>query len=690
MKEKILKYSFYLLSVLMLVFLLSVSRNAGISCDEVLHYDHSLDVCNYFLTHGKDRSALDTPVTNLKYYGQSVDNLAAFVIKLFNIEDIYKFRHLVSSFSGWLTILVTALLASWLSGYGTGIIVIILYALSPTFLGHSQNNLKDIPFALTYISGIFFSLKFLFSEKKVPIPYLVMTILSFAFAISIRAGGLILICYLFLFYAAYYLVIYAREKAIDRNELILRIIGVIVISIISFFLSTLLWPFALQNPVRNIPESYRIMADFPATFRQIFEGKMEWSDFMPWYYLIKSMIITIPLIVTAGLVLLVFFSRKVISGVDSLKFGIVIFSALFPVIFVMLKGSNLYSSWRQFLFIYPSVIILSASGIIYLCGFLKNKNLILKAAAVLTLIFLSVDPVRYMTANPSYWYIYFNRLAGGLKGAYGNYDNDYYYTGQTEASEWLINYLVMKGDTDNIKVKATFPVNWQFRNYPGIKTSWFRYEERSFYDWDYAIVTNRYISPFQLKNGLWPPENSIYLVTADSVPLCAVIERESKAGYNGCEALSQGYYDDSKKYFEEALETDDKDEMIFYNLATAYLKTGYAQKADSVLREGLKLNPYSEPVLMYLGNIAISENRPEEAKAFYRKLISINRKYFEAYVELAGLVGEEDRFKARDLLAACLDLNPHFKPAIVAMGDTYRESDPEIAAKYYELAKSAE
>ena len=38
------------------------SRDAGISCDEVIHYNHSVSVYNYFATHGEDQSALNTPV----------------------------------------------------------------------------------------------------------------------------------------------------------------------------------------------------------------------------------------------------------------------------------------------------------------------------------------------------------------------------------------------------------------------------------------------------------------------------------------------------------------------------------------------------------------------------------------------------------------------------------------------------
>ena len=64
---------------------------------------------------------------------------------------------------------------------------------------------------------------------------------------------------------------------------------ILLISVVAWFLSILLWPYALHGPVKNVIESYRVMAHFPSTFRQIFEGKVEWSDSMPWYYLPKSM-----------------------------------------------------------------------------------------------------------------------------------------------------------------------------------------------------------------------------------------------------------------------------------------------------------------------------------------------------------------------------------------------------------------
>jgi tetratricopeptide (TPR) repeat protein len=686
MDQRRLKYIFFISSAILLFMMLLTSRDAGITCDEVLHYDHSVSVYNYYKTHGADKSALNTPVTNLKYYGQSYDNLVTLLIKWFKIDDVYRFRHIMSPVAGWLVILITGLFAVWLAGYRAGLFVLFLFALSPTFIGHSQNNLKDIPFALGYIAGTFSILKFLESGKKTSISAIIFLTVSIALAISVRAGGILLICYLFFFFLIFYLFRYLEDKQIDLTEIRSKILWMTGITIVSWLAGVIFWPYALQNPLTKVIESYHVMAHFPDTFRQIFEGKVEWSDFMPWYYLPESMAITIPLIVLAGLVIFFLISKFIIKQGKTLLYGFVVFTVLFPLSFVIIEKSNLYSSWRQFLFVYPGIIVLAATGFHYLFELIKTRYIKWIAASIL--IVLSVHPLRFMIANHPYYYLYYNQLVGGLKGAYGNYETDYYFVSQTQASEWLINYLKEKHNEAPVKVKATYSVKWQFRKHPEIETSFLRYEERSQSDWDYAIVTSRYITPFQLKNKIWPPENSIYIIYADKIPVCAVLERKSKDDFNGYVALNEGRNKEAIHLFEKVLKVDDKDEMIFYNFAAALFNDMQYQKADSVLKMGLEINPDFEPILMYLGNIAKSQNKTDEAIMYYKRVIQANRKYYEAYVVLSKLLSDRDISMARDLLRTCLTMSPRYKPAIIAMADTYRKSDPDVAKKYDDFANT--
>jgi tetratricopeptide (TPR) repeat protein len=683
---KKLKYIFVLVSLLLLLVMLLMSMDAGVNCDEVLHYDHSVTVLNFFSSHGRDTSALNTPVTHLKYYGQSYDNFATLLMKVFGIEDIYGFRHVMSTIAGWLAILVTALLAIWLEGYEAGIIVVLLFALSPTFLGHAQNNLKDIPFALAYISGIYFMFRFLFRSGKGTLNLIVLLLISMAFCISIRAGGLILICYLFLFFFIFYLIRCLNEGkdllAEARNKLLL----IILISSAAFFAGIIFWPYAIIDPLKNVLDSYRVMAHFPDTFRQIFEGRSEYSDFMPWYYLPKSMMITIPLLVSAGVLLFFLFIKKIYRNEKRLFYLFLLFSILFPMAVVLMGHSNLYSSWRHFLFIYPGIIVVSSIGILSLLRSVKQKYLLIVMAAAL--IALAIHPVNYLIRNHRYAYIYYNQLTGGLKGALGNYETDYYFVSLRESAEWLVGYLEKEGVKETVIVGSNFSAEWFFRKQPMINNEYIRFEERSTKKWDYAIITNRYIPPWQLKNKLWPPADALKVVYADGVPISAVVKRRSDSSYLGYKALEENKLEDAIRYFEAAIRSDSTDDMIFYNFAVALFRKGLTTKADSVFRMCLKLNPDSDPAYMFLGDMASVQGRIDDAKGYYEKVISVNSKYPEAYIALARIISSNDIMKARAILRSCIEINPRNVQAINSLGDTYRESDPEIAEKYYKMAQT--
>ena len=686
MNNKRLKYIFYIITGLLLLFMLKGGMDAGISGDEYLHYNQSVYVYDYFASLGKDTSALDTPKTHLKYYGQSFDNIITILVRWFNIDDIFLFRHLSCALVGWLTVLITALFAIWLAGYGAGILVILLFALSPTFLGHAQNNLKDIPFALSYISAIFFTLRFLFRENKTKVCDSVLLTTSIAFSISIRPGGLLLICYLFFFLFLFYIYKYLNNNQLDLPLFRKKLIRTVIISLVAWFFSLLLWPYAQLNPILNVWKSYEVMTQFPTTLRQLFEGRVEWSDFMPWYYLPEYMAITIPLVIFAGLAVFVVLSKKIINADNLLKYGFLIFSILFPVVFVIYEKSNLYGSWRHFLFIYPSIIVLAAIGFSYLIKYLNNKYLI--SVALLFTLLLAFHPIKFMIRNHPYYYLYYNPLVGGLDGAYGKYETDYYYHTIRGGSEWLAKYLANNKQKDTIKIATNFSVNWYFRDRPDIQTFYCQYDERSQCDWDYMIVANSYIPVNQLKEKIWPPKNAIHVIHADKVPVCAVLKRETKLDLQGYKALKKGDTADAIRFFEEALKINTQDELIFYNFAATLVREGKIDSARLVLQSALKINPGYEPVLMYLGNIAVSQNNPGEATRYYETLIGYNRKYFEAYVGLSKLLMENDNVKARSLLKTCLTLNPRYKPAILLLADSYRKSDPEVARKYDELANS--
>ena len=84
------------------ILLAFLAPKAAVNVDEQLHYPHAKRVINWYFTGGEDASCLDTPVTNLKYYGQSVDNLTALINRVFDVENEFITRHFTGAFFFWL------------------------------------------------------------------------------------------------------------------------------------------------------------------------------------------------------------------------------------------------------------------------------------------------------------------------------------------------------------------------------------------------------------------------------------------------------------------------------------------------------------------------------------------------------------------------------------------------------------
>jgi hypothetical protein len=680
MKRDAPKVLFWVILAIMLPALLLISRDAGISGDEEVHLKQSEKVYQYFASFGENKDALNTPKTHLKYYGQSYDNLATILIHWFKIDDVFGFRHYLCSFAGWLTILVSALFAVYLSGYTAGILVLVIFAVSPTFLGHAQNNLKDIPFALAYISGVFFIVRVVSAHPKASFLHYFLLTIAIAFAISIRAGGLLLLLYLIFFFIVHNSHIIYIERQPSLKYIRFRLLIIIFVAVLAYFLGLSLWPYALQNPFTHPWKSYQVMARFPTTIRQIFEGQLYWSDFLPWYYLPKIMFITIPLLVFAGIVCFVLFIKKIVSSGQIILFGFLLFTIIFPPFFAVVHEANLYGSWRHFLFIYPAIVIIAALGYSHL--FQLTGKIMIRVVISAGIIALAFHPLKFMIANHPYYYLYYNQLVGGIDGAYGNYETDYYYHSMREGANWLSGYLHKNQPRKQVKVGANFSVKWLLRNDPKIQTVYFAWDDRVQNDWDYAIIANSYIHPYQLKNKIWPPKNAIHVIYADKVPVCAILKRETKEDYHGMMALKDNKIQEAISCFEKAILRDPQNEVILYHYAEALQKNGQSDSAFSVLSQVMKIHNQYEPALKLLGKLSLEKGDTANAIHFFDALIQVNNKYFSAYVSRAGLFTEKEAASARNLLKDCLRINSGYRPAIVALANSYRKSNPEIARKY--------
>ncbi|MFA7081165.1 MAG: glycosyltransferase family 39 protein, partial [Bacteroidales bacterium] len=161
-KKNIWQYLFYIIAGISLISMIFASQDAGISGDEFFHTEHAEHVFNFYKTGGQD--TLATTVTdnnNLPLYGQLIDNIAHGIGLLFNVDDYMALRHGLNSIVGFLAILFVGLFVKRVAGWRAGVFSLVLMLVSPRFIGHSFNNLKDIPFAAASMMSIYYIVKFL-------------------------------------------------------------------------------------------------------------------------------------------------------------------------------------------------------------------------------------------------------------------------------------------------------------------------------------------------------------------------------------------------------------------------------------------------------------------------------------------------------------------------------------------------
>lgn len=681
--EKPSKFIFITLILIQLVSMLIMSQDVGISADENRHYKQAEKVYGYYLSKGEDKSALEkTGIDPMQFNGQFFDNIMFAFEKLFNVEKVMEMRHFFNALLGWLIILITGLFAKKYWGYKAAILTIIFLFISPRFIGHSLNNNKDIPFALGFILSTFGTLIFIDELPKVKKSTILLLIIGIAFSISIRIAGVLSIGLLGLFAGVKYLFKkpyfspFKKEKLqIIKKTLIL----IPIISIVSYGLGILFWPYLFENPIEGFKDVFNATETHPVALNQLFKGKIFLSTNLPSNYVITYILYTYPLLIFAGslfaFTLIPFRWRKE----NLLTFSFLTFSFLFVIIWMSFKNSNIYGGIRHILFIYPIIVLISVRGFLTLHDLLKNsKNRILRYVPLLFILILSILPARHIIKNYPYSYIYFNEFAGGVKANYSKFETDYFQHSLRHATEWFIENEIdpsTTNDSTTIKVITNdfSNTNYYFKKEKNkIELEYSRYYEKYNKQWDYAIFYCAYISPHQLKNNLWPPKGTIHTEDVDGFPIAAVVKRISDEDLKGFNALKKNKTADAKKHFKAFLELYPENEEVLEGYARACLKERkldstiiYAdssliynprqigalflktsalnynkeyQKALAVCAEMIKIKEsFAEG--RYQKGIALKNlNKPNEALKEFQLAITYKKDYYEAYMRTGDIL----------------------------------------------------
>lgn len=625
------KHTFYASLLFAAALLVFLAPRAAVNVDEQLHYPHAKKVVNWYFTGGKDTSSLETPVTNLKYYGQSVDNLTALVNRIFSVDNEFAVRHYTGALFFLMLLFFAGIIGYQISGsYWVSALAVLSLLAMPRLSGQAFGNLKDVPFATGYTAGICFIIQFL---KQMPRPRWSTAVwlgLAIAFTSSVRIGGLILLAYTALFTAVYFFLLkpFVPKQNVSTKPCLVRLLGQLtVIGIIGYFAALLFWPFALQDVLRNPLESLRVMEHYKVSIRQIFEGNLYWSSQLPWYYLPKWLFISTPEFIFSGVILyLIFFMNKnAEKSVKQLFLELfLVFTLLFPVLYVIVIKANLYSGVRQMLFVLPSMAVISSLGIFRLLKGIKKRPVRISLLVFFSLLLFL--PVKHQTTTFPADYIYFNSLSGGNKAAWGNYEYDYYFHGIKNSSEYLIDII---GEEEAI-VATNCNLSNYFENTKNISYKYVRYLERSSADWDYGLFGINYIHPELLENGKWFSIQTEKIFFHRGNPIVVLLKRVDKSAYAGLELIKKGETEQGKALVESALHRDKNNVWLYAQLAKISLKDNDFESFERYLQQGREIYASYEPLYLLEAQYFYNLQKFEAAKKVLDKLILVNNRYKQA------------------------------------------------------------
>jgi len=440
-----------MLAVLLAVGL-SVYRHYGISWDEPVQREYGEKVYRYVT--GADEGLLND---RHRVYGPVVEFLLYSLetgLGLQEQRDIYLMRHLVNFLIFALGVLFFYLLAARAMGSrGLALVGAVILVMSPRIFAHAFYNSKDIPFMAMFTVCIYTLLLHL-DMRKLHIS--VLHGICCAVLVDIRIMGALvpLLTSAFFLHDVYGRVAGKRAGGARRTILNFTAFTAALIP-----LTILLWPTLWNDPVGSFISAFHAMRGFAWRATVLFMGQEVWSDELPNHYAAVWILITTPLmyiaLAAAGLMasVLRLARGKVVTAPSRRDVLVVLIWLFLPLIYVAASNAVLYDTWRHLFFIYPAVVLLSLLGLRWLRDSLRaiipGRGHAVATAVVFALLALNMaGAASFMIRHHPHQNVYFNSLVGGVGGADGRYEMDYWGLSYRQ----LLESLLAQDTRDTIRV----------------------------------------------------------------------------------------------------------------------------------------------------------------------------------------------------------------------------------------------
>jgi len=343
---------------------------------------------------------------------------------------------LIPVFAG-LALLVVYYFASKVYGRFAAVSATLSLAFLPVFFGEAHLDMKDVPFAALYALTIILFWKGV-TEKN----WKWIASSSIVFGLTL-ASRIMAFTVLFVIYS--WLLLTQLHKINLKSKLTISLLFYPVIGIAIFFLA---WSWLWLDPINNLLAVSRYFQN--RNWAVLYFGQILYTQKnLPWHYAIVMLAVTTPipillLAITGGVSALKrsWSFKDEASILVLLWFGVSIIRSSLPSIFPVYNGTSLFTE------VIPAFCILAGIGASWIYTYIRShsirhpnsQHLVKMLSAALIIGLITVPSFIAMYQIHPYEMSYYNELVGGVKGAYGKFDVDYWWQAYSEGARWLNEY----------------------------------------------------------------------------------------------------------------------------------------------------------------------------------------------------------------------------------------------------------
>lgn len=492
-------------------------RGYGIGADEWNTSRYGQTSLDWYLSLGADRSSFT--YFDLHYYGAWIHALIALLERLLPSPPM-DIRHGVGMGLGLVCLAGTWRLGRKLGGPWAGLAALLVLALTPYFWGQMAFLPVDTPFAATMTWALLAGLRYV---EELPRPRLISTLLLAAaagLAAGVRVGAIpILIMELAVAVVAF---AWARRLSprifIGRMAWQVPLVGAIV-----WMLMLACWPWAATSPIANPVDALTHFGKLPINFEFPFWGETVRTTDLPWTYVPGYLLAKLPLLFVAALLvapLPIFMSRRASEARRDFvpAATVVACAAVMPIAVAILTHATLYDGIRHFLFTLAPLAALAGFTLVRFAAFRPaGRGIVIALGLVAAADSLATEARLY-----PYEYIWFNELAGGVRGAVGRFEQDYWASAESEVVSKLRKTLRAEG-TESRPYRYKLCVWWN-EIAPLVPSNWVKVEGDA--PRDFLIAVQRFPCPPTDVHA--DSDRQIVRVERDGIPLAWVWDQRTK------------------------------------------------------------------------------------------------------------------------------------------------------------------